>query len=131
MEAIKELLQIIFLNKYIPLKTIETLISKILLLCIFFFYLAFIILSIHLFSCQPTNQGEERNLHFGISFTEKTCKDPLDGRMLLMISTDESREPRFQINDGPDTQLIFGIDVNGLQPGEEAVIDEEAPSHSE
>jgi len=91
---------------------------------ILFCYLVFIILSIPLSTCQPTNQGEERHLRFGISFTEKTCKDRLDGRLLLMISTDDSREPRFQINDGQDTQLIFGIDVDGLQPGEEAVIDE-------
>ena len=89
-----------------------------------FFLLAFIILSISLFTCQPTNQGEEGHLHFGISFTEEKCKEALDGRLLLMISTNDNREPRFQINDGQDTQLIFGIDVNGLQPGEEAVIDE-------
>ncbi len=43
--------------------------------------------------------------------------------MLLMISADGSREPRFQISNGPDSQLIFGIDINGLQPEAEAVID--------
>jgi hypothetical protein len=43
--------------------------------------------------------------------------------MLLMISTDGTREPRFQIGDGPDTQLIFGIDVDGLKPDDMAVID--------
>ncbi|NIM90742.1 MAG: hypothetical protein GTO17_07315 [Candidatus Aminicenantes bacterium] len=43
--------------------------------------------------------------------------------MLLMISTDEKREPRFQISDGPGTQLVFGIDVDRLKPGEIAVID--------
>ena len=43
--------------------------------------------------------------------------------MLLMISTNNDREPRFQINDGANTQLIFGIDVDGLAPGDEALID--------
>ena len=62
-------------------------------------------------------------LRFGISFTEERCKEPLDGRMLLMISKDPNREPRFQISDSPNTQQIFGIDVNGLKPGEEAFID--------
>jgi hypothetical protein len=33
------------------------------------------------------------------------------GRLLIMFSTDYSSEPRFQISDGPGTQLIFGIDV--------------------
>jgi hypothetical protein len=40
-----------------------------------------------------------------------------------MISADDSAEPRFQINDGPDTQLVFGIDVDGLGPGEQVTID--------
>jgi hypothetical protein len=40
-----------------------------------------------------------------------------------MISTTDEKEPRFQIRSGLKTQLIFGIDVDGLKPGEEAVID--------
>ncbi|WP_405410391.1 alpha/beta hydrolase-fold protein [Maribacter sp. Asnod1-A12] len=35
----------------------------------------------------------------------------LDGRLLLMLSTDDNNEPRFQINDGLNTQLIFGVNV--------------------
>ncbi|MGB2763625.1 MAG: alpha/beta hydrolase-fold protein [Candidatus Aminicenantaceae bacterium] len=61
-------------------------------------------------------------LQFGISISKELSKKPLDGRMLVMVSTDGSREPRFQVSDGPDTQLIFGIDVDGLQPGEDVVI---------
>ncbi|HHF52682.1 MAG TPA: hypothetical protein ENL46_08370, partial [Candidatus Aminicenantes bacterium] len=66
---------------------------------------------------------QRTNLKFAISFPEELCKEPLDGRLLLMISSDGKAEPRFQISDGPDSQLIFGIDVEGLTPGEEAVID--------
>jgi hypothetical protein len=40
-----------------------------------------------------------------------------------MVSNDPSREPRFQISNGLDTQLIFGIDVEDWKPGETAVID--------
>jgi len=61
-------------------------------------------------------------LRFGISFSKELSKKALDGRILLMVSTDGSREPRFQVSDGSDTQQIFGIDVNRLQPGEEVVI---------
>jgi hypothetical protein len=62
-------------------------------------------------------------IRFGISFPVARSKTPLDGRMLLMLSTDGSDEPRFQINDSPKTQLIFGIDMDGLKPGEEAIVD--------
>ena len=37
--------------------------------------------------------------------------------MLLLISTSGDEEPRFQISDEADTQLVFGIDVEGLAPG--------------
>src|SRR2546427_8634554 len=40
----------------------------------------------------------------------------------LMLSTDTTAEPRFQISDGPNTQLIFGIDVDALRPGQDASI---------
>ena len=72
---------------------------------------------------QPGEGEQNYPLRFGISFTAERGKEPLDGRMLLMISNDSSREPRFQISDSPNTQLIFGIDVDELKPGEEAYID--------
>ncbi len=40
-----------------------------------------------------------------------------------MLSDNDKAEPRFQISDGAMTQLIFGIDVEGLAPGASAVID--------
>jgi hypothetical protein len=43
--------------------------------------------------------------------------------MLLLISADGSAEPRYQISDGPNTQMAFGLDVDGLKPGEPAVFD--------
>ena len=60
---------------------------------------------------------------FEIVFSENLSAEPLDGRMLLFISNDPGREPRFQVGDGADSQLVFGIDVDGLHPNEEAVID--------
>jgi hypothetical protein len=64
-----------------------------------------------------------RPFRFDVRFTRDQSPDPLDGRLLLMISTDDTAEPRFQIEDGPKTQLIFGIDVDGLKPGQAATID--------
>ncbi len=68
-------------------------------------------------------QNPSAGFHFRLLFLKSVCKEPLDGRLLLIISSDDSREPRFQINPGPRTQLIFGIDIQQLKPGEEAVID--------
>ena len=74
-------------------------------------------------SCQMGEESSVGRLRFGISFPEEQSAEALDGRVLLMFSTDESREPRFQISDGPNTQLVFGIDVDGLSPGENALFD--------
>ncbi len=62
-------------------------------------------------------------LRFAVSFSAERSKTPLDGRVLLMISTDNSKEPRLQIDDSPKTQQIFGVDVDGLRPGQSAFID--------
>ncbi len=59
-----------------------------------------------------------------VSFGKDRSPGPLDGRMLVVLSTDPKTEPRFQMSDGPKTQQIFGIDVDGLAPDQEAVIDE-------
>jgi hypothetical protein len=56
----------------------------------------------------------ESKLEFAISFPEEFYSGPLDGRILLMISDDDSDEPRFQISRDLNTQLIFGFDINGL-----------------
>lgn len=39
----------------------------------------------------------------------------LDGRVLLLLSNDFGDEPRFQIDGTPDTQLVFGADVENLR----------------
>lgn len=63
---------------------------------------------------------------FELSFPAAGSEQPLDGRMLLLLSTDGSAEPRFQINDSPASQIVFGVDVDGLKPGQAAVVDERA-----
>jgi len=60
---------------------------------------------------------------FKISFSDLLSELAQDGRLLLMISNDNQSEPRFQINDGLKTQLIYGVDVDQMVPGEEIEID--------
>lgn len=75
-------------------------------------------------ACQGmSNGGEGNGLRVGLSFPAVQGDAPLDGRLLLMVSTEGGKEPRFQIGDGNTTQQLFGIDVDGLKPGQEAVID--------
>jgi hypothetical protein len=61
-----------------------------------------------------------------VSFPVERSRTPLDGRLLLLLSTNGNAEPRFQVNDGASTQLVFGIDVEGLAPASEAVVDASA-----
>jgi len=58
-----------------------------------------------------------------VRFPASLHGQPLDGRLLVMLSTDAKAEPRFQITDGPDTQLVFGIDVDGMAPGTPVAVD--------
>jgi Putative esterase len=51
---------------------------------------------------------------------------PVDGRLLLIISTDPREEPRFQVSDAVKTQQIFGVDVEGVAPDRAVIIDSSA-----
>lgn len=54
---------------------------------------------------------------------------PLDGRLLLLVSTDSTREPRFQISDDVATQQVFGIDVEAWTPGSTRLVDATADGY--
>jgi hypothetical protein len=62
-------------------------------------------------------------LRFEVRYPPGLRKEPLDGRLLVMLSTNGGEEPRFQIDTSLETQQFFGVDVNGLKPGEAAVLD--------
>jgi hypothetical protein len=63
---------------------------------------------------------------FTVSFSKEVSAQPLDGRVLLVLSTNPSDEPRNQIDDTPRSQMVFGLTVDGLKPGEAAVVDASA-----
>ena len=58
-----------------------------------------------------------------VSFPAELFSEPLDGRVLVMFSTNGEAEPRFQIGDGQSTQQIFGVDIEAIRPGERIMID--------
>jgi hypothetical protein len=63
---------------------------------------------------------------FEITFPATAVKEPLDGRLLLLISTNDKQEPRFQISEDLTTQQVFGVNVDGWKPGQAMVVDQSA-----
>src|SRR5580698_8849712 len=64
-----------------------------------------------------------------VSFPASASAKPLNGRILLLLSTDPSAEPRMQIDDSPRSQLVFGATVDGLAPGQPVTITGEAAGY--
>jgi hypothetical protein len=65
-------------------------------------------------------------VQFRVRFEKDQSTSPLDGRLLVMLSKDPGAEPRLQINESPGTQQIFGVDVEGLRPGADVLVDASA-----
>ena len=65
-------------------------------------------------------------LRFMVSFPAGRSAQPLDGRVLLFISEVGTSEPRNQSDQyrANSTRPIFGVDVDGLKPGEAVTIDD-------
>jgi enterochelin esterase-like enzyme len=74
------------------------------------------------YACVPPTAGRT-SLRFEISFPASLDSQPVDGRVFLMIARNDDREPRFQVADWTGGQPFFGVDVDGLQPGQAAVVD--------
>jgi hypothetical protein len=70
----------------------------------------------------PVSAGPQ----FSISFPKERSAQPIDGRVLLVLSTDPSAEPRTQVGITYKTQQVFGLDVDGLAPGQAVVLGDNA-----
>jgi hypothetical protein len=70
--------------------------------------------------------SEAGPLRFAVSFPAARSAQPLDGRVLLFISDDGKTEPRMQSDQyrANTTRPIFGVDVDGLKPGQDVIIDD-------
>ena len=93
----------------------------------FFSFIKGIIFTSILFLCIDYYNGNDDNkIKFEIDYSNEFQEDGFDGRVLLMISNNNNAEPRFQINDNHNTQMIFGIDVDSWNANEKIIIDAEA-----
>ncbi len=67
-----------------------------------------------LLSCQSATKDD---FQINILLDQSIVQEAQDGRLLLLLSNDSTAEPRFQINDNPTTQQVFGMDADDWQPG--------------
>ena len=66
---------------------------------------------------------------FSVSFPSRLSPLPLDGRLLLVLSTDPSDEPRNQIDDSPRSQIVFGVTMDGWRPDQPQLVDSHATGY--
>lgn len=79
------------------------------------FFLSFILSGIIIMG---QNMEKNSGPTFQISFSRELSKQSIDGRLLLLISNNDEEEPRFQITDYVNTQIVFGKDIEDLAPNE-------------
>jgi hypothetical protein len=82
-------------------------------------------LAVLLASIAPVLRAQTITVNFPGTISSK----PLDGRVLFLLSNDPTDEPRLQIDDTPRSQIIFGVTVDGLKPGEAVTIDKGAAGY--
>lgn len=63
----------------------------------------------------------ERSLRFEVSFPEEYSREPLTGRMFVILARDGGSQPRMQV--GRYGVQLFGIDFSNLKPGEKIQFD--------
>ncbi|HET7113651.1 MAG TPA: hypothetical protein VFI57_08410 [Pyrinomonadaceae bacterium] len=88
--------------------------------------LMLVVLAMFLFATDAELKSNTATQRFEISFPETASKDPLDGRLLLLISTNNTQEPRLQISEDLATQQVFGVNVDAWKPGQAMVVDQSA-----
>jgi hypothetical protein len=73
--------------------------------------------------CKNTSSA----VSFRVTMPKSVHNAPVDGRLLVILSKDGSREPRMQVSlDALTTQQMFGVNVDGLQPNGSAVVNASA-----
>ena len=77
---------------------------------------------------KPKGPAASKSTSFGVSFPATRSAAALDGRLILLVSRDFSREPREHVD--PDDPLvspyIFGLNVENMGAGQVVVMDDAA-----
>lgn len=83
-----------------------------------------ILLLLLIAACQPIK--DQGNFEITVLLPENNEQKTIDGRLLLIFAKNNETEPRFQINGGFNTQVIFGMNVENHVPGEKISFDNKA-----
>jgi hypothetical protein len=75
---------------------------------------------------QQSAAGAGASYKFSVTFPKEQSAEALDGRLLLILSTDGTSEPRKQISNSVRTQILFGLDVESWKPRETVTLDDAA-----
>ena len=79
---------------------------------------------VSLAACQPAVDPAPGAASFSLSVSTEASSEALDGRLILILSRDDSSEPRFQARAGVNAVQLFGVNVDGLAPGDAVVLDD-------
>jgi hypothetical protein len=76
----------------------------------------------------PATAAANEFTTFSVSFPAARSGKPLDGRVILLLSRDFTREPRSHVepNEPLASPYLFGLNVDALAPGAKAVLDDSA-----
>ena len=77
-----------------------------------------------LFAC--LGLGAAQAATFSVALAPEQAREPLTGRLLLLLSVDPSKEPRFLIQEGTNSQQVFGIDATDWKGSGQLVFDSKA-----
>jgi len=84
-----------------------------------------LILSIFIFLGFQSTSDKDSKIAITVSFSNKVSAKNLDGRVLLMLSTNNDKEPRFQIGVGLKNQLVYGMNVDNWEPRQKVTFNED------
>jgi len=87
-------------------------------------FIAILIIGSSIFAGKSFEQTKSSELRFEISFPPSVHPEQITGRVFVMISRNDRREPRLQAGSWSRSVPFFGLDVEDFKPGEIAVIDE-------
>jgi hypothetical protein len=72
--------------------------------------------------------AQAHGVSFAISFPAARSAAPIDGRIVLLLATDKTGEPRMQVesNMALHTPFTFGLTVDGMKPDQPVTVDGKA-----
>ena len=76
-----------------------------------------------------TGCNNKKTAIFEITYDSALGLEGYNGRLLLMITKDSTKEPRFQINDSNETGIIIGKNVQQWTPGQKELFNSSAKAY--